>query len=147
MNPVKIVSLDWRRVAKEFSWMPVTQGEGYAVTYLVKHPDEIDTDLQLMGVEVRIPDGEELLPNNTPKRLLLADLVFAKGNQFFVVEAEESMKKKIIGVREAEQRAAALETLLMRYGRTDIEVTPVFAGIQFPRGDDYGYLSGVTVSS
>lgn len=145
MNPIKIVPLDWRKVVKEFSWMPVTQGEGYAVTYLVKHPEEIDRDLQLMGIEVRIPEGEELLPNGTPKRLLLADLVFARGGHFFVVEAEESVKKQKVGVREAEQRASALEALLKRHDKPDVEVTPVFAAVQFPRDDDYGYRSGVAV--
>ncbi len=75
---------------------------------------------------MRIPQGTELLPNKTPKRLVQPDLVFAEGNHFFVVEAKDLATKEKVGVREAEERAKAFEDLLKRNKKVNIRSYPGF---------------------
>ena len=142
LDPI-IKTIPWAYVQKEFDWLPVHQGEGYTRTYLLNHPEVIEEGLKLVGVEAAIPAGKETLPNGTPKQVLLADVVFAKDNRYYVVETEESSTKRSVGLDEAKERAAALEEILAESGDTDAEVVPVFVGIEFSKEDKYGYKVGM----
>jgi hypothetical protein len=145
MRDILVRELIWDDVFAEFGWIPVTQGEGYTMTYLANHSEIIDNGLRLVGIEVAIPAGRETLPNGTPKKILFADMIFARGNHFFVIETEDSISKKSVGKREAEERAEAFEELMNRNGNHNIDVTPVFVGIKYPKNSRHGYLVGIPV--
>ncbi len=123
------ISIPWAEAKKEFEWIDVGQGESYARSYLLKHPETIATGLEFLGVEVVIPDGTRLDSFGHPK-VWLADVLFRKGNCYYVVETEESVNLESKGRMEAERNAKCLDEHLLERG-ISAEIIPVFAGVEF----------------
>ena len=142
LNPLKRVEIPWDAVWPDFAWIGLTQGEGYVVTYLLKHPDTIDTGLELKGVEVPLVDGP-IRADGVPEKLAFADIIFSEKAHYYLVEAKESIDNSD-GTEQATHNAELLEAALRKTGMTDFQVTPVFAGIKYP-DTKKGYYVGVAV--
>ncbi len=146
VNPLRTIPIPWEQVRAEFEWIGLTQGEAFSRTFILRHPEVLETGLELVGIELALPDGEERLPNGTPMNLELADVVFLKRSgtrsHYFVVETEESIKNRK-GPPEAQHRAELLDAALKKRGAKDYEITPVFIGIE---GNGYGSLVGVPLT-
>ena len=130
LKTVKL-SLPWPDVRREFRWTDVAQGEAYVRTYLLKHPDLIATGMEFLGIEIVIPDGPELLPNGSPKKNVQADMLYRKGNRYYLVETKETTKLMPGGLKEAEHNAECLDEHLKRNGR-EADVVPVLVAVDFP---------------
>jgi len=80
---------------------------------------------------VVVPDGPELNPNGGAKKAVLLDILYRKGNRFYVVETKETVKLVAKGISEAEHNAKCLDEHLRR-ARGEAEVVPVFVAVEFP---------------
>jgi hypothetical protein len=109
----------------------VGQGEAYARTYVLKDPECIEEGLEFLGLEVGFPDGPELNSNEGAKRVVLADVLYRKGNRYYIVETKETVKLAAKGIREAEHNAECQDEHLKRAGE-EAEIVPVFAAVDFP---------------
>ena len=140
---VKPIIIPWSEVRKDSEWLNVTQAESYTVSYVLRHPEVVAPDLELLGTEVALPDGEGVKSNRTPAKLAFADIVFATKDRrlFYLVEAKESEKQKSEGVEQAAHNSELLQAALRKNG-IESEVIAIFAAVRYPHSDEYGYLQG-----
>jgi hypothetical protein len=141
--PPKLIEIEWQQALREYHikqnriWLNMTQGEGYAMNYLLSHPDSIEPGLTLAGVEVYLRKGAR------------ADLVFLKGEDYYVVEAEESTRNWKVkeGRRQAVRYAKALEAHLRRNRIKFGRVVPIVAAIRYDDKPGGGYYVKQSFSS
>lgn len=124
---IRTIEIPWEDVRMEFSWTASYWGEGHVRTYLLKHPQIIDPspELVLLGVEAGTRDGDKVISSSEPAMTFI-DLLYKRGEAYYVVETEKSTDEETRGAKEARYKAKRLEEF-MQTGRSAI-VIPVFAG-------------------
>lgn len=133
----------WKSIAHDHprpkAWIDSWQCERFVKAYLVKHPEKIADGATLAGIEVEIPsecfeagfDPSSFVgpvKDNNPK----ADLVFIRGDDYYVVEVKESIDQIGKAMREASSYASALSNLLTARGIRPRRIVPVGSALDQP---------------
>ena len=148
---VEEIPLPWHEVVAYYDpWIGTTQCESYAITWLSQNPaylDKVDGGgWKLSGIEVWLRRGKRGKNGKKGRKGARADLVFMRGKDYLVVEAEDSWTERNIleGKKQAKRYARLLEAHLERMYPMHGKVLSAVAAVDFSSAEEnkYGYLCG-----